>query len=183
MNKIKLRQLILELLRSQKERDRTLKIRAIQKKFFKMPEFKRAQTILFYASFDGEVDTFEMMRKTLKLKKIVALPVAMRPSKKLIPTRINRLKYLQPGLYGIHEPPKARENIVKLKDIDLVVVPAVAFDKKNHRLGRGAGYYDRFLSALPQGTPTIGLAFDFQIVAKVPQLKPHDVPVSFVITN
>ena len=69
-----------------------------------------------------------------------------------------------------------------LDEIDLSIIPGVAFDKKNHRLGRGAGYYDRFLSSLPRKIPSIGLAFDFQIVASFP-LQEHDVPVSRVITN
>ena len=66
-------------------------------------------------------------------------------------------------------------------DIDLIVVPGVAFDKKNIRLGRGHGYYDRFLSGLPKRTKTIGLAFDFQVLEDLPQ-DPHDVPVSTIIT-
>ena len=65
----------------------------------------------------------------------------------------------------------------------MVVVPGVAFDKKNNRLGRGKGYYDRFLKMLPFSTPTIGLAFDFQIVENLPVKEPHDVPVSQVIYN
>ena len=182
MSKPILRQKLLKLLRSQNERVRLLKSRAIQRKLFKTPEFKRAQTVLFYASFDGEVETFEMMRKASKLKKKIALPIVMRQSKRLIPVRIKHFKDLKQGCYGILEP-KLRKNAAKLADINLVVVPGVAFDKTNHRLGRGAGYYDRFLRKLPMGTPMIGLAFDFQIVDVLPHRKPHDVPVSAVITN
>jgi 5-formyltetrahydrofolate cyclo-ligase len=58
----------------------------------------------------------------------------------------------------------------------------VAFDRKNNRLGRGEGYYDRFLKLLPSTTPTIGLAFDFQLVDTLPELEAHDMPVSLVLT-
>ena len=182
MSKVSFREKFLKLLRSQKERDRILKSRVIRKKLFETPEFKRAHTILFYASFDGEVETFEMMRKALKLNKKIALPIVMRQSKKLIPSRINHLEGLKKGPYGISEP-VSNGDVIDSADIDLVVVPGVAFDKTNHRLGRGAGYYDRFLRKLPIGTPTVGIGFDFQLVERLPHLQSHDVPVSFVITN
>ena len=65
----------------------------------------------------------------------------------------------------------------------MVIVPGLAFDKHNNRLGRGAGYYDRFLSTLPTDIPTVGLAFDFQIIDRLPQQKEHDIPVSHVLVN
>jgi 5-formyltetrahydrofolate cyclo-ligase len=70
------------------------------------------------------------------------------------------------GTYGICEP--ARKKFVNLKDIDLVLVPGLAFDKQGNRLGRGKGCYDYFLKRLPKDTPTIGLAFDFQILSCLP---------------
>ena len=72
--------------------------------------------------------------------------------------------------------------IVDAERIGLVIVPGVAFDIKNGRLGRGKGYYDRFLEKLPPGKTTIGLAFDFQIVKDLPK-DSHDIPVSKVITD
>jgi 5-formyltetrahydrofolate cyclo-ligase len=69
---------------------------------------------------------------------------------------------------------------VPLEDIDLIIVPGIAFDKKNVRLGRGHGYYDRFLCALPNKTRTVGLAFDFQVVEHLPQ-DSHDIPVWMTI--
>jgi 5-formyltetrahydrofolate cyclo-ligase len=59
-------------------------------------------------------------------------------------------------------------------------VPGLAFDKKGNRLGRGKGCYDRFLKRLPKKIPTIGLAFDFQILPKIPA-KTHDISVNKVI--
>ena len=62
-------------------------------------------------------------------------------------------------------------------------MPGVAFDRRNNRLGRGAGYYDRFLSDLPVTTPTIGLAYDLQVVDALSGIEAHDRRVALVITN
>jgi 5-formyltetrahydrofolate cyclo-ligase len=67
-----------------------------------------------------------------------------------------------------------------LRDIDLVIVPGIAFDKKGNRVGRGKGCYDAFLKKLPKDTPSIGLAFDFQILPAVPST-PADVTVEKVL--
>ena len=63
----------------------------------------------------------------------------------------------------------------------LIIVPGIAFDKNNMRLGRGHGYYDRFLSGIPNKTKTIGLAFDCQVVEDLPK-DSHDIPVWKTIT-
>ena len=77
---------------------------------------------------------------------------------------------------------RAIHTVSSSQGIDLVLVPGVAFDRKNNRLGRGAGYYDRFLKDLPT-TPSIGLAFDFQVLDVLPHQPGQDVPVKCVITN
>jgi len=149
-----------------------------------MQEFQKAGTILFYASFDGEVETFEMMKTAQKLGKIIGLPRIGANEKKIVPTLVASLEMdLEAGPYGIkqskYDPSKALED----NNLDMVVVPGVAFDKQNNRLGRGGGYYDRFLGALPSRIPTVGLAFDFQIVDSLPFKEEHDVPVSSVLAN
>ena len=88
--------------------------------------------------------------------------------------------YLERQHFGIFQPRAGHVREVPLEDIDLVIVPGVAFDKYNMRLGRGHGYYDRFLSSLPDRTKTIGLAFDFQVVENLPK-DSHDIPVSRTI--
>ena len=182
--KIFLRKKILNLLRGQKEEGRFKKSRSILKKLFAMREFKQARTILFYASFDGEVETFEMMKQAQRLGKKVALPAILKDQKKIVPAMIGNLDDdLQAGPYGIIEPNDACLRFVGLEQIDLIIVPGIAFDKKNNRLGRGQGYYDRFLSAVPASIPAFGLAFDFQIVDCLPHPEKHDVRVARVIVN
>lgn len=178
------RKKILNLLRNQKEEDRFKKSRIILKKLFATRKVQQARTILFYASFDGEVETFEMIKQAQRLGKKIALPVILKDQKKIVPALIeNPQEDLQIGHYGIQEPKDACARLVGLEQIDLILVPGVAFDKKNNRLGRGHGYYDRFLSAVPASIPAFGLAFDFQVVECLPRPEKHDVKVSRVITN
>ena len=177
-----LRTRILIKLRKHREEERLRKSSIIRKKFFRTREFKRAKTVLFYASFDGEVDTFEMIKQAKKLGKKIGLPRILRGARRIVPVLLENIGELEAGTYGIKNPPPAARRI-SLEDIDMVVVPGVAFDKHKNRLGRGAGYYDRFLKKLPSGVPTIGLAFDFQIVDCLPKTEAHDVPVTHLIHN
>ena len=178
-----LRRKILNLLRSQKEEDRLRKSKIIQKKLFSTPEFKKAKIILFYASFDGEVETFNMMKQAQRLGKKIALPRIIKDQKKMTLSLVTNLKKeLVCGPYGIQQPKRALRPLY-LEEIDLAIVPGVAFDCRNHRLGRGAGYYDRFLVNFPSDVPTLGLAFNFQIASRLPHQKRHDISVSRVIVN
>ena len=183
--KTELRQKILTLLRKQKEEERLAKSLVILNKLLKRPEFQKALTVLFYAAFDGEVDTFEMMQRAQQLGKKIGLPYIVRNEKRMIPTIVESIEDdLATGPYGVKQPKEAsREKTLGTDELDLVIVPGVAFDRHNHRLGRGQGYYDRFLKSLSARTPTIGLAFDFQIVDHLPPKEEHDVPVSCVLVS
>lgn len=183
--KNKLRERILTLLRSQREEERSVKSLLILDKLFRKPEFCRARTILFYASLDGEVNTFEMIKRAQKVGKRIGLPYVVRDTRELIPVLVESMeKDLVRGPYGVQQP-RRLDPAMRLspEEIDLAIVPGVAFDRHNNRLGRGAGYYDRFLKRLPSDTPTIGLAFDFQIVNKLSPTEEHDMPVSCVLVN
>jgi 5-formyltetrahydrofolate cyclo-ligase len=179
-----LREKILTLLRNQKEEYRQTKSLAIQKKLFLMHQFQKAKAILFYASFDGEVETFEMMKQAQRLGKKIGLPKIMLGQKEIIPLLADHLSAdIHEGPYGIQEPVEVLGNRLTTNSIDMVIVPGVAFDEKNNRLGRGGGYYDRFLKTIPSGIPTVGLAFDFQIVSDLPVQPEHDVALTHVLVN
>jgi len=162
----------------QKEEERERRSRAIEKKLFQTQVFKKAKIILFYIAFDGEVKTQRMIKEAQRLKKTIAVPVCDADKLKITPCLLKTKGRLQRGPYGISEP--AIKKPIALKNLDLVIVPAVAFDKKNNRLGRGRGYYDRLLKRLPDDTPSIGLAFDFQILPSIPANR-TDIQVKRVI--
>ncbi len=177
-----LRERILTLLRDQKEEERLIKSLAIKTRLFQTREFQNAETVLFYASFDGEVETFTMMREARKLGKIIGLPLIEKG--RIIPKVVESLEDgLETGLYGIKQPKVDQSGRVEERSFDMVIVPGVVFDKQNNRLGRGGGYYDRFLGAVEKNILTVGLAFDFQIIESLTSQEKHDVPVSRVLTN
>jgi 5-formyltetrahydrofolate cyclo-ligase len=179
-----LRKKILMFLRSQKEESRIEKSFMIREKLFKAPEYQRASTVLFYASFDGEVDTSEMIKQSHNIGKKIGLPRIVDSSKTFVPTYVENLEEdIEQGPYGIRQPKDPGGKALCLENIDVVIVPGIAFDKTNNRLGRGGGYYDRFLKKLPSDIPTLGLAFDFQIVDHLPHQEGHDMPVSRVLVN
>ena len=155
----------------------------IRGKLFKEEAFKKAKLVMFYVSLKDEVNTLGMIDEALKDGKRVCVPVILKEAKRLIAGEImDRKEDLERQHFGIYQPKEGRVKEVPLEDIDLVIVPGVAFDKHNVRLGRGHGYYDRFLCALPDSAKTIGLAFDFQLVDKLPA-DSHDIPVWKTITS
>ncbi len=169
----------LDLMKRQAKADRIAKSSQICQQLLANPAFLKAKTVLLYAALPGEVETFAMITETIKLKKITALPIVDTKMKMLIPTVVTSMDDLREGSYGILEP-NAHAPQLNPTDLDVVVVPGLAFDRHNNRLGRGIGYYDRFLSGLPGLSHTIGLAFDFQISDCLP-VEGHDVPVNTVI--
>lgn len=178
LTKQDLRSKILLRLKSQKEDTKNRKSGVIKKKLLQDNVFKKAKNVMFYIALKDEVNTQGMIREAKKLGKTVTVPVCRSNRVSLRPAILDYHARLRKGPYGLSEP--VEEIPVRLSDLDLVIVPGLAFDKSGRRLGRGKGYYDRFLKRIPKDTPTIGLAFDFQIFPRVPTLK-HDINVHKII--
>ncbi len=119
-----------------------------------------------------------MIKEAKNLGKIIAVPVCVKNRVSLRPALLESHAHLKKGPYGVSEPVVSR--YIDLKDLDLVITPGLAFDKKGNRLGRGKGYYDRFLKQIPKDTPSIGLAFRMQILPHVPTVS-SDVSVTKVL--
>ncbi len=178
LTKPQIRSKILLKLKLQKEADRNRKSRRIKEKLLKAAVFKKAKKVMFYVAFGGEVETTEMIKEARKSGKIIAVPVCMANRISIRPCILNYNAGLIKGPYGVLEP--AVKRYLSLDELDLVIVPGVAFDKKGNRLGRGKGCYDSFLKKIPRDTPSIGLAFDFQILPSLPT-EAHDVGVQQVL--
>ena len=140
--------------------------------------------MLYVSKETGEVETGPIIKKALKMGKKVVLPVTLVRDRDIKPVYLKDINSLGKGPYGIYEPRgPLNKKPAALKDIDLVIVPGVAFDKKNNRVGRGKGYYDNFLRRFPKNRPNnIGLGFRFQLLNKVPATK-KDIPLASVITD
>jgi len=138
-----------------------------------LEEYKNTQTVLLYHSVGGEVDTIQLIDRMKSDGRQVCLPAIT--GKGILEAR--RIDCLVPGAYGI---PCPEGPVVQPEEIDLIVVPGLAFDKSCHRLGQGGGYYDRYLPKC-RGT-TIGLAFDCQVVDDLP-LEDHDIQLDLLATE
>lgn len=172
-------------LRLQPKSERRTKSRNIQRKLFQEEVFLTSKCVMLYVSKGtGEVETGPVINKALGMGKKVALPVTVASEKKIKPVRLDSLKQgFTKSQYGIYEPKESkRAKPFRIEDIDLVIVPGLAFDKHGSRLGRGQGYYDRFLKRMSGNIPKIGLGFDFQLFGKIPATA-NDVPLSSIITN
>lgn len=160
-----IRSKILLKLKTQKEEERKQKSKIIKNKLFRTGVFKRAKKLMCYISFGGEVETLEMIKEAQKLGKMVAVPVCKK-NRMIRPCILRSGCALKKGAYGVSEP--KIKKFLESKDLDLVIVPGVAFSKKGDRLGRGKAFYDCFLKTLPKKTVCIGLAFDFQVLPSLP---------------
>ena len=155
----------------------------IEKKVFGLSRFKKAETVMFYVTHRSEVDTSEMIRRSLRIGKNVVVP-KVEPAKKgkMLAVRITCLeKDLERGIYGVFEPKLERCEVLERKSIDLILVPGLAFDVKGFRVGYGKGYYDRWLKSFSP-KKRIGLAFDFQLLKSVPKTR-RDVRVGLIVTD
>ena len=134
-----------------------------------------SQTIVAYYPLPDEVDIRPLLDEWIAEGKSVILPKVTGDDTMEL-RRYTSHDDLQEGAFHILEP--VGELFTDFASIDVVLVPGVAFDAEGHRLGRGRGYYDRFLRTLT--VQTIGVCFDFQKVDEVPFDK-YDIPVDKVI--
>lgn len=154
----------------------------IKKHIIEQPEFIKAKTVLFYASFRSEVDTKEIINISLKTGKTVILPQVDNKEKTLKLYEIKDINELSPGYMQIMEPRVPEERLKSLADIDLILIPGAAFDLQGNRLGYGAGFYDKLLSTLKKKILIIAPAYEEQVAEKI-VAEPHDVKVDRIITD
>jgi 5-formyltetrahydrofolate cyclo-ligase len=149
-------------------------------KLKEQPFFQNAGSILFFASLpEEEPDLWPLLNETLAGNKMVALPCFDADSQIYLPRQVKDIHVeILSGKFGIREPAPTCIAL-PLEDLDLVLVPGVAFDAHGHRLGRGKGFYDRMLENF-RGKK-IGIAFDEQVVDAVPAEK-NDVKMDFILT-
>lgn len=136
--------------------------------------FLMADKVLMYHSLPDELSTLEFLRKWGERKHFY-LPRVNGVNLDILPYDESRLEL---GSFHIEEP--TGNDTVDVDEIELIVVPAVAYDRRGNRLGRGKGFYDRLLSEAR--ATKIGVGYEFQLVDELPT-EPHDVPVDYVITQ
>lgn len=162
-------------------REVQVKSQMILDRLFQRPEFVTAQTILFYVSYDNEVATHDMIKRSLLSGKRVVVPCTDPAAKTLSLSLLRRWDDLTLGPYSIPEPKKEYRMPARFEDLDLCIIPGVAFDETGRRIGHGMGFYDRLLH-YPHQVLTFGLAFENQIVPRIPT-EPHDIPLDIILTE
>ncbi|WP_460183923.1 5-formyltetrahydrofolate cyclo-ligase [Thermopirellula anaerolimosa] len=178
-----------ELRHRMRERRRAFALRhaassLIHIRLLRLPELIRARTVMTYVSVGTEVATRDLISQLISLEKAIIVPYCQGIDLRLF--RLRTLEELVPGTLGIPEPPpELRENPqrqARAEEIDLVLIPGLAFDRRGNRLGQGKGYYDRFLLSLRPTAFKLGLAFECQMVEDLPRT-PRDTPVDAVLTE
>jgi len=157
--------------------------RTIARRLLALPEYRRSRTVMFYLSHGSEVSTRSMIRAALAEGRRVALPVTRARGRRLVPVLITSSdEVFLPGEEGIPEPLLRAARTVPVREIDLVILPGLAFDDRGNRVGRGKAYYDIFLKEVPAGAARVALAFDQQVVKEIPPAV-HDAQVGLVLTE
>lgn len=155
----------------------------IRNNFLSIAEVALARTIMLYLNFRSEVETLPLWEILYKKNIKVIVPLTVLEPPHLVAYQIDDPQQeLQPGYCGILEPRKSIARIFDPAAIDIVVVPGAVFDAAGGRLGYGGGYYDRFLAQQAPQALRVALAFDMQIVERVPIME-HDERMHYLVTE
>lgn len=164
--------------------DRETRSQAIHDRWLQSELHRTAQAIVCYVDVRSEVSTRALIESCWQADQRVAVPYCVDQHLEL--TWITTWTDLEKGRFGILEPIETLRTDTKRRpqaeELDVILVPGVAFDLQGGRLGHGQGFYDRLLSQVSQHTALVGVAFDCQIVSQVPA-EPHDIPMDFVLTE
>jgi 5-formyltetrahydrofolate cyclo-ligase len=149
-----------------------------------LPEYQQAKTVLFYLDVRSEVRTRNDLDNALASGKKIVVPYCVDGELELF--HLTNPEELAIGMYRILEPKAELRTVdahkVDVKEIDLIIVPGVAFDREGGRTGHGKGYYDKLLEHARPDTPLVALAFECQLFDKIP-MQDHDVYMDKVITE
>ncbi len=151
--------------------------REIAQKVMAQVEVKNAETVFCYSAYAGEVETDLLIDALLGMGKKVCLPLCDKNTNTMTAREIKSRSELALGAYGILEP-SGKE--ILPEEIDFIIVPMVAFDKKRTRLGYGGGYYDRYLPKTKAFK--CGIAYSFQQAENLPRGE-YDILLDMIITE
>lgn len=172
------------LARRDAEPERDARSRAIGERLRALPAYRAARAAAWYAGVGSEVATLPLIELALSERQRVVVPYVA--GDRLGLTHIERVSELAPARFGLLEPPQAlrddADRRVAPNEVDLFVVPGVAFDRNGGRLGHGRGYYDRLLALASPAAQFVAVAFECQVVECVP-MSPTDVRMHVLITE
>lgn len=181
--KQEMRQKLLKRLLSLTKEEIKRRSKNVEDRLSELPIYRAAKVIMVYYPLQGEVNILDKIRKDMGSKRF-CFPVMDLKAKNL---RIFESTDLDrdfiAGPWGVMQPDTKKTKEVDIKEVDLVIVPGLAFDKQKNRLGRGAGFYDRFLRNTILPIKKVGIAFEFQIQENLPINLSHDQKVDIVVSE
>ncbi len=157
---------------------------AICRTFAELPEYAAAGAVMFYVDVRSEVRTRHYLPTALTHGKRIIVPYCVEGELELF--HLQDMQELSVGMYKILEPREELRQLpekrVEVAELDLIMVPGVAFDRAGARMGHGFGYYDKLLEHARVGTPLVALAFECQLFDEIPTQE-HDVFMDKIITQ
>jgi len=153
--------------------------------FMALPEYATADTVMFYIDVRSEVRTRHDLQLALESGKTIVIPWC-NAAGELELFRLASMDELETGMYRILEPRQELRGLpekqVAVAELDLIMVPGVAFDRRGGRMGHGKGYYDKLLQHARPDTPLVALAFECQLFDEIP-VAAHDIFMDRIITE
>lgn len=154
-------------------------------RFMELPEFEHAQTVLFYVDVRTEVRTRQALPKAIETGKRIVVPWC-NAAGELELFLLTNMDELALGMYRILEPREELRHLpekqISPEELDLIMVPGVAFDRRGGRTGHGKGYYDKLLEHARPDCPLVALAFECQLFPEIP-MQVHDVFMDKIMTE
>jgi len=178
--KVRLRKQIIEHMNSLSEERYTTLSEKIAFSLYAQKEWAEAKTVGITLSMENEVNTYPIIEKAWEEGKKVVVPKCNKGTRTMSFRKISNFDQLEIVYMNLREPIPARTEEVNADDIDLQIVPGVAYTERGERIGYGGGYYDRYL--LHYKGKTLSLAYSFQIVEHIP-VEPFDKNVEKIITE
>ena len=175
--KIEIRKNILNQLKNLTPEEWDKRSRSIINNFLSLPEYKTCWTLMSYVSFNKEVDTIPIIKDALGKAKTVCVPEVKWEDSTMKPVQIFNLDDID---FSTKVPQPLSDAKIIPAEIDLIITPGLAFDRGFNRLGRGKGFYDRFLRVC--NGIKVSLSFDFQVFESIP-VDEKDVPIDIIITE
>jgi len=159
------------------------KYEIIERRLFEFANFMESQMVFLYTPLNGEISTENIIKKALQIEKQLVLP-ALTTTKNVINLYkiTNYNKDLVTGANDILEPDIKKCKKIPLEDIDIAIIPGLAFDDKGGRVGFGNDYYRRLISKLPETCRKISLAYEEQVVDQI-QMESRKYTVDIIITD
>lgn len=170
-----------ELLERRSDRDVHKQSFAACRRLCELEEFKRAKVVMLFLSMPKEIDTAQAILQALQQDKTVLVPIVAWQEKQLTPVVIHTLNCaMEISRYGLRNPTSTET--LPLAEIDLVIVPGLGFDLNANRIGRGGGFYDRFLSSEQMRAFRCGFGFEDQVMDQLPVYE-HDAKMHMLVTD